>query len=482
MLNNLPKEILVEILRSTAFPLSSTLAMAHVSWYYNKTILDEFSGVGFNKFYGNALITGNAYASQQLYFIFEMDNLRYNVEMEPMEIMDTFHSGYDVGYTKNIKLLIESGNLDLLKWFYSINTDLSDPPKKYERLLTEFVEHAAFHNNLQIVEWYLKYEYVRKNIVHVAYGAARGAHINLLRWYRNNMGEWSTEICNRAAIGGSVSALSWLREEGCPWDEHGTRYYAARSGKLDMLIWCYEMCKLEGVLSKYISHAAIESGNLAMVVFCKKNCLEWETNKNDAVNRASASNHLHIFKWLIETGFECPSFAMRKLISNGNLAVVKQLVDKGYLLDKYTLTDSGMRICVKGHFELFKFCMEHGCKWSDASSYDLAESGNLDLLKYYVEKGYALGENICIYAAISGNLDMFKYCSTIYPDSIYNVCDNAAIGGNLETLKYCRNIGFRWSASTCINAFFGYKFKMVKWAIENGCPCPNYIKDILNKL
>merc|ERR1711957_97881 len=45
--------------------------------------------------------------------------------------------------------------------------------------------------------------------------------------------------CQEAAKGGHLEVLKWLREEGCPWDEV-TCYVAAANNELGVLRWALE--------------------------------------------------------------------------------------------------------------------------------------------------------------------------------------------------------------------------------------------------
>ena len=66
--------------------------------------------------------------------------------------------------------------------------------------------------------------------------AARGGHLDVLKWARENDCPWDKWTCAFAAEGGHLEILKWARENGCPWDE-GTCSYAAYGGHLDVLQW-----------------------------------------------------------------------------------------------------------------------------------------------------------------------------------------------------------------------------------------------------
>ena len=56
--------------------------------------------------------------------------------------------------------------------------------------------------------------------------AAKGGHLEVLKWARENDCPWNEWTCENAAKGGHLEILKWARENGCPWDEE-TRELAA---------------------------------------------------------------------------------------------------------------------------------------------------------------------------------------------------------------------------------------------------------------
>ena len=65
------------------------------------------------------------------------------------------------------------------------------------------------------------------------YAAMRGS-VRLLKWTRENNRDWSAVMCHHAAQYGHMPALQYLHENGCPWDKL-TCYCAAFSKQWDCL-------------------------------------------------------------------------------------------------------------------------------------------------------------------------------------------------------------------------------------------------------
>ena len=48
--------------------------------------------------------------------------------------------------------------------------------------------------------------------------AAQGGHLAVLQWMRANGGEWNEYTCWCAAHSGYLEVLQWVVANGCPWD------------------------------------------------------------------------------------------------------------------------------------------------------------------------------------------------------------------------------------------------------------------------
>src|SRR5690606_3822841 len=65
--------------------------------------------------------------------------------------------------------------------------------------------------------------------------AARGGHLAVLQWLREQKCRWSTSTCESAAESGHLAVLQWAHERGCPLGDAAA--YAARGGHLHVLQW-----------------------------------------------------------------------------------------------------------------------------------------------------------------------------------------------------------------------------------------------------
>jgi hypothetical protein len=69
--------------------------------------------------------------------------------------------------------------------------------------------------------------------------AARGGHLECLKYLHENGCPWDEETCGRAAAFGHLECLKYLYENGCPWDERVCGS-AARGGNLECLKYAHE--------------------------------------------------------------------------------------------------------------------------------------------------------------------------------------------------------------------------------------------------
>lgn len=69
--------------------------------------------------------------------------------------------------------------------------------------------------------------------------AARGGHLETLKWLRAHGCPWNIFTCLNAAEKGHLHILKWLREQAFPWPPEAS-YYAGSNGHLDVLKWMRE--------------------------------------------------------------------------------------------------------------------------------------------------------------------------------------------------------------------------------------------------
>jgi hypothetical protein len=130
---------------------------------------------------------------------------------------------------------------------------------------------------------------------HVCFYAAKGGHLELLKWVRENGCLADSRTCANAAFGGHLELLKWARQDGCPWDS-GTCAQAALGGHLEVLKWARENgCPWDSATCAY----AAFGGHLEVLKWAMENGCRWDSK---TCKYAALSGHLDVLKWVIDNG------------------------------------------------------------------------------------------------------------------------------------------------------------------------------------
>lgn len=232
------------------------------------------------------------------------------------------------------------------------------------------VYHAALHGHKHVLDWYLvlpregleegvaKYLGTLQGSIHGACdGAARGGHLELLKYLREKGCGWSKNTFIRAARGAHLHVLKWLRECECPLDIDSMSYPAARSGSLETLQWVHDNgCPW----NKSMCAAAAKGGHLEILKWLRGNGCPWD---DDTCTQAAMHGHLEVLKWAREN--ECP-------------------------WDRGTCNFAAEW----GQLETLKWSHENGCPWSEDAWKMAAFAGHWECVQYLVDNKCPGSENL----------------------------------------------------------------------------------------
>lgn len=172
----------------------------------------------------------------------------------------------------------------------------------------------------------------------VCAGAAKGGHLSILQWARGKGCPWSLSVAKHAASEGHLEVLQWARHHGgCEWDE-GTCSAAAAGGHLEVLQWLRSQdppCPWNGdvpaetaeegylhIVRWALTHGcpvdertcayAARSGHLDIVIWCRRGCLRESWNleaipcpwNHHSYVYACHSGHEDVCEWLEKN--DCP--------------------------------------------------------------------------------------------------------------------------------------------------------------------------------
>ncbi|WZN59355.1 ankyrin repeat protein [Chloropicon roscoffensis] len=160
------------------------------------------------------------------------------------------------------------------------------------------VEQAAKGGHLEVVQW-LRQNGCPWNST-TCYLAAKGGHLDVLKWLRDQDPPcpWNEETCTYAAEGGHLEVLKFLRAQNppCPWDEETCRW-AARNGHLDVLKWARSQdppCPWDRETCDY---AALR-GNLDVLKFVRGQDPPCPWSRDECRRRASIYGRQHVIDWI----------------------------------------------------------------------------------------------------------------------------------------------------------------------------------------
>ena len=139
----------------------------------------------------------------------------------------------DLGVIKRVlDVAARQGYLQVFEKYWS-----QGPQKKLSKLWDKYTcSWAARGGHLDLVKW-LRVKGCPWG-TWVSSAAARGGQLEVLQWIRGQDPPcpWDSDVCNHAARKGHLEVLRWARSQGCPWSERAP-CAAARNGQLKVLKW-----------------------------------------------------------------------------------------------------------------------------------------------------------------------------------------------------------------------------------------------------
>jgi hypothetical protein len=182
------------------------------------------------------------------------------------------------------------------------------------------------------------------------------------------------EACSLAARGGHLEVVKWLDSTGCPRDD-ATGLAAAAGGHLEVLKWLHSVGGGGARTSSWTCAVAAEGG------------------------------HLEVLKWLHTTGYPCDSMTCYAAALGGRLEVLKWLHSAGCPWDSVTCYAAAWG----GHLEMLKWLHSTGCPRNSETCYTAAFRGHLEVLKWLHNTGCPWDSATCYAAARGGYLEVLKW-------------------------------------------------------------------------
>ncbi len=286
--------------------------------------------------------------------------------------------------TPLLKEIIKSNEFKLLIWLKShIHLDL------FKYLIPKL---SARYGNSKILNWAIKYGCSVDSIVFSE--ATLNGHLNCLKLLvRHRVFPLPNDfICRVAARGGHLNILEWARENGCRLGEE-TFSAAASGGHLDCLKWLR-----------------------------KCGCL---FNTTNTCSNAASGGHLDCLKWLRECGCLLNTNTCSNAASGGHLDCLKWLRENGCPWNGSTCSNAAYN----GHLDCLKYAVENDCPWDESTCSNAAYNGHLDCLQWAHENGCPWDEFTCSNAARHGHVNCLKYArkNDCPFDETYMICDDDSL-------------------------------------------------------
>ena len=188
-------------------------------------------------------------------------------------------------------------------------------------------------------------------------GAARGGHLDVLKWLRDEMCPWDKRTCIGAVEGGHLHVLKYAHQNGCPWASVETCMYAAKGGHLDVLKYARE----NGCWwNEWTCSNAAEGGYLDVLKYAREKGCPWDEQTCEA---AAQGGHLDVLKYAHEKGCPWNEKTCSCAAEGGHLDLLKWLRKEGCPWDEETCARAIDALSSRGHLKVLKYARANGCPW-----------------------------------------------------------------------------------------------------------------------
>jgi hypothetical protein len=173
-------------------------------------------------------------------------------------------------------------------------------------------------------------------------------------------------------------------------------------------------------------------------------------------------------------------------VAMATAARCNKLAEVHFLYRQGCLWSSGMleEAASSGHFELLRWCCEHGCRWVavDKAPNYAAESGDVQLMAYVLQlQGTRLSAPTMCTAAEHGHIAMCLYLHTQHCPWSKAVTRLAATGGYTDLLRWLIHNGCPWDAyELCRASAVGGSVDVPRYLQQQGLLMTDVLADMLD--
>mmetsp|Transcript_14493 Transcript_14493/g.21823 ORF Transcript_14493/g.21823 Transcript_14493/m.21823 type:complete len:736 (+) Transcript_14493:125-2332(+) len=360
------------------------------------------------------------------------------------------------------RLVPIGGSLDMVRWAL----DILESERVDLRSKDAMCEAAALHGHNHIVQ-HLTLQRGCRWSAELTHKAAMGGHLHTLRWLRSQSGPnekpcpWTPKVCSSAARNGFVDILRYIyHEDPSPLTCTVNMISYAASYAADVGVLHFVMAEFRPVdlmLSAGYQQAcrvAAECGNLSALQLLRSQEMPFDWHP-DMLRLAIRNNHLHVLQWLHEQ----PGFP-------------------------YTHNSLSFRTAAKhNRVEILNWLkgLEPAVEWDIRTSLcAAAEEGHVEVLRWARNQTPSLQPDSAtvLTAAISHrdcSLETVRWMREQNPPWKWDASavNKACKCGNLDVLQFLResNPPCPWSSAALSHAIKTNNLEIVKWLVTQlSCP------------
>ena len=246
---------------------------------------------------------------------------------------------------------------------------------------------------------------------------------------------------------GSVGRMAWAKERGCPWDKD-TFECIAEFWNVEVAKWAKERgCVSELDVHPDLCYKAASGGQLEMLQWLRANGAPWDgfrwNEKTCAV--AAEGGHLEVLQWARANGAPWDYMTCAHAARGGHLAVLQWARANGAPWDESTCAYAAEG----GHLEVLQWARANGAPWDEMTCRLAAYGGHLEVLQWARANGCPWNVFTCACAAKGGHLEVLQWARANGAPWNKETCYAAVEGGHLEVLKWARANGCPWDKKHC---------------------------------
>jgi hypothetical protein len=207
------------------------------------------------------------------------------------------------------------------------------------------INNACYTGNLNILEWLKRENYEFNYDENAMNNACKNGHIHVLKWFLKNgyklkcYSDSEDDATKNAILNNQLDVLKWLNKYDYLRFGMSMINYICRGGNVEILEWFIEsekINKLDFNIPEMISETC-SSGKTEILEWIEK---RYDFNyDNKAINNALKGGHINILEWFKNKNYELKygKLGIDGVLSNGRLNVLEWLKKNNYDI-KYTNT------------------------------------------------------------------------------------------------------------------------------------------------